>query len=1528
MMINGKHSKLIRHGRSSVERVDWTSRRGMGRICRRRAGRIRCGGAAVQVFVMTALVLLPGAGLSGTARASQLYTASADEQGNDIKPQGGSPVRAPAELSDPVPGDFGMQPLDDGTGRENGQIQDPVPFKGESPTQDLFAPGGDRETQDDAVPGDPAGVPDANLPGDNGQLQDIFFTEGDTYPADSRSDNEEGIPVDEIFITDGGQDGFMPEDGSFESDAAGSGASVFGEDAPNGNGQAEFDQNDIIQAGDGQAGTDQGESAQSDKDQGESGQTGSDQAVIDLGGSAQTGDGQADISPGGSMQDGNDQAGINSGGSRQSDNDPSGNRQDGDAQAGSSQSENGQDGGPQEVILREETGPGENAPSPGPAMYAPNSDQSDPGGWQALSPDPFGLSPLTRGPGEDDGWELHLLYYDSETDHGETALLPEQEIIWDATESSRSRTFRIQIHYKNEKTERSWQPGELMIECPDLRSLFLDGLPDEPMAMVPQIAADPVGTRTPAYDWSYVREPSDSGSGYVYRFYNNVAIEEQTNCEGSIQISWPLVSSYGKNCGSFDFSASMQGTVSESIHMSFTSTVKQIQTKKEAFKLVSGVGLPAGDYIWVRYVLSSKSYTNTPGVRHVDPQTAWFEDELPDGCLVLNLQKNPVQPYSGNIYRFAPDSFSISYSTEEMVTTCYVGYPRQPYGTMTLTNVVTLWGGFFMGNARYGEVSECRSISSGSAQIAVADFAFTYTGDLYGLTKKPMDYRMNTNLMRTGWDQGCFRLGVTAVYDGTPVTLRVGDDLAGILYNDGAFRLLEEGSYHYRMVRIPVLENFDGQKLAESSYTCSLYIRRCGSPDYVLFQTLNSNSEKTFSFSEEDEVAGWYVEFQDLHDSLRITGYEGSRRNRIVTAVSVHDENVTDEAEIFNFAYLRVFMNGAEIPLAGFENYSTQMTQEYIASRDMELYGTYLCRDWASVRALPLKNGVCIKKTMVSRFAKDDASSCFRGTAELAMQLVKGEMESFNNTFYGYEAYDLLPAGVEIVDADSFTVSTGRGRVWSGIRTMSGRTFSQNDYLAYVLAHSSFSVIPNWRQTGRTMVRYLLDYTDDPMDLTGLNARALTLDAPVVSDWTLELIDLQIRFPLVYSYDSYLEYGREVENLAYLKEYGRELRDYMLIRGDGVYSYLPGIYVQDQGEWDAAAVDINENGITDEYFVMNSYYSLISETVSTHQDVLLTVQTDQTPYTSGTAYSTELTPYTYKLRVRTGSERVTNLVLYDSLEAQTPEQTHWRGSFAGVDTSYALAQGYHVKVYYSSGTDPGNLEEDASWLEYSSGVDPAQVRSLAFLFADSNGANAVIPATSLTYVLITMQAPTAEEGAVINRARTRWNAITTLGETVPEITGIQSNQVSVLLGNQQMTPEPVSLLIRKEIRSSELVLPHGNVVSLFRIEGTDLEGTPHTWYRALQMNDDSQAADGEDGFDLCASDTVSLPPGRYRVSEEPVIRYSLSQITGLTGGTADGQAAVFDFAASGLKEASVTFRNTKTTDQDRSHTALVRNVIG
>ena len=69
----------------------------------------------------------------------------------------------------------------------------------------------------------------------------------------------------------------------------------------------------------------------------------------------------------------------------------------------------------------------------------------------------------------------------------------------DATESSRSRTFRIQIHYKNEKTERSWQPGELMIECPDLRSLFLDDLPDEPMAMVPQIAADPVGAQSPLY---------------------------------------------------------------------------------------------------------------------------------------------------------------------------------------------------------------------------------------------------------------------------------------------------------------------------------------------------------------------------------------------------------------------------------------------------------------------------------------------------------------------------------------------------------------------------------------------------------------------------------------------------------------------------------------------------------------------------------------------------------------------------------------------------------------------------------------------------------------------------------------------------------------------------------------------------------------------------------------------------------------------------------------------------------------------
>lgn len=195
------------------------------------------------------------------------------------------------------------------------------------------------------------------------------------------------------------------------------------------------------------------------------------------------------------------------------------------------------------------------------------------------------------------------------------------------------------------------------------------------------------------------------------------------------------------------------------------------------------------------------------------------------------------------------------------------------------------------------------------------------------------------------------------------------------------------------------------------------------------------------------------------------------------------------------------------------------------------------------------------------------------------------------------------------------------------------------------------------------------------------------------------------------------------------------------------------------------------------------------------------------------------------------------------------DKKFWQGSFLGIDTSYmenktwmvhdpkdenANSDGYVskkivVKPYYS--TDPeetdlylteqtivtedgievsktifkedenGNILKNTNWKEYTDDVDKGTVKSLAFELLDAEtGKPAVIPANSLLYVLVKMQAPadpyegddTIDQSKrplskdiktyAYNNCWTQWNPIDeTFNTKVDFVTGIHSNIVRVAL---------------------------------------------------------------------------------------------------------------------------------------------------
>ena len=139
-----------------------------------------------------------------------------------------------------------------------------------------------------------------------------------------------------------------------------------------------------------------------------------------------------------------------------------------------------------------------------------------------------------------DDWRLEAFFLDIEADNGRN---PVQDATWDTGELSYSnqvnRVFTLQVNYHNENMNQSYQPGELQLRVPN------------PFANIDKTATgfeveaysfgdDPIDSENPTHDWFY-NSDTYLDDGY-FVFTNRVPFEAQANVEGSVQITFNLLS--------------------------------------------------------------------------------------------------------------------------------------------------------------------------------------------------------------------------------------------------------------------------------------------------------------------------------------------------------------------------------------------------------------------------------------------------------------------------------------------------------------------------------------------------------------------------------------------------------------------------------------------------------------------------------------------------------------------------------------------------------------------------------------------------------------------------------------------------------------------------------------------------------------------------------------------------------------------------------------------------------------------------
>ena len=1075
-----------------------------------------------------------------------------------------------------------------------------------------------------------------------------------------------------------------------------------------------------------------------------------------------------------------------------------------------------------------------------------------------------------------DNWELSTVFYDSTVNNGKTPLT---EINWDASDGSYKdgtpRVITVQINYKNTSAITTYQPGELEITIPNLiyttkNTYNRDYLKNwETSAKVG--ANNSLNT---GYDWIYLDGVTTiDNTVETLKFNNAYTIEENANFEGSIQIIYtikPLEENpekYQDEC-SHIFSTTLQATltskveeynlnvISNTIAFDYNRTyyhpwVKDTYTLyKTASKISSFDGMPnnATNYIWVKYNLSVNAEKGrflcgmSNSYPYIDISDVFISDYLPEGCIVIDKNGNEISLINNLLFVSESNLTLDDYgnrSYAKLYCAVYVGYPINSYNeinnNLNITNTAEVYG-------TYASEIETSFLDDATVSLNLANFKFEYNGNLYGLSKTGSTYQQINSYSHSspkmmyqsiidndGRNIAQWKISPTTYFTGTPLTVRIGDDLLCSTDSSGKYNITSDNDYYYTEISIPCIYNRNNEMIPAGKYNMTLYVRYANSNEFVQYGESFTNNSSTYYlynkkiiFNNNEKVCAWYLQIDSMN--------EGISKFPIYATMRFVDPNIKESGTLCNFAYLKVFSQNENGTLnllnSVTENsYGNFITKELIASYDISYHKDYIQRacssiDWDYYTMLTFDPNQSISKTNRSSIVQDNENEVFKGSFNLTAKLYSTEydgnvsekvfLEQVPDKCYqtNIVLYDLLPIGMtltstaeDIINSAYLQDSSYMKRYKNVYNFQRELAFNTNEeMLAFFKDHTVISIIENWENTGRTRLKIEVDFSDFPLLFLGQYSLYQTggtsvRDTPIVFPYSFNI-----------SYDSFIEYGNVWKNRVYAQS-----------KDENIYNLVNSSLV-DNGLYDMDAVDITNDNNTEDKLLTSYATTTITSIISTHQDVTTYVKTDQSNYSTGIVDASCNSEYEYKLRVRTGAANVTNLVIYTSIEEAQPNRTRWHGEFMGVDTAYAENKGYAVKVWYSPNKTVGTLAEDTSWQVYDEAtIDKSKVKSLAFQYLvetdDTTGTNidaidpAVLPANSLTYVLVKMKSPANENETRLARMDcwTQWNAIDEFDRPVDFITGINSNIVKVALPNsvKEDSSPFISLKFRKEIQGTD-----------------------------------------------------------------------------------------------------------------------------
>ncbi|MBQ9048416.1 MAG: Cna B-type domain-containing protein [Solobacterium sp.] len=886
---------------------------------------------------------------------------------------------------------------------------------------------------------------------------------------------------------------------------------------------------------------------------------------------------------------------------------------------------------------------------------------------------------------------------------------------------------------------------------------------------------------------------------------------------------------------------------------------QQFTLAKDAEKISSyeGLGEHAADYTWVKYTFAAAPYVSTgmdafdtsvtrlgqSGIQaphhsypYIFAHSGVVVDTFPDDCVVLDYRhQTPAlhteQTGEGTTYRIRPADI------DKGDYYVYVGYPKSIYNeeadNMHITNHADLYG-------IYGDRSAEEKLAESEISIDLSDFAFVYTGDLYRVDKYNAEHNYSHNYywhsddvyLRTqdilndySGNEHTWHVQPYVNYPGYPYDMVIGDDLMYSTGPDGTVTRLEDDDYYFsKLDYFPAwIYNSSGTRIPTNKYDCELWIRRAGNTEYELYKSFRNGATTTgnyydhyFAFTREDAVVGFYFVIKDLTEGFK-PNYLSALR---VTTKFIRDD-IPARGRLHNFSYLDIYRKVGDQRILDNEpdldSYATEFTKKEIAAYDMATTGHYHQRgtdyiDWKPYVIPSLQTRLNAGKTLVSPgLVQEVNNKRFAGTFRIAAGYTNTipfepdyiddyrapEQEKY--LVHGYQFYDLLPEGMQLLSSEDEILDNvylavayhGENPYERNVNVSTAETYiydrnmnllDYQDFERICKDRTTVKTVNNWNNTGRTYISVVCDLSDYPVFFSNdFNGKTHEESQSMWYGWMLAT---EYKFSIPYT--SVEDFGPNYLNYVYTEPCPEDT----------------SVLLQNPVEKDV--LDLNENGSTDDDMKRARAAVNTASAPASLQGLTKLVETRYNSFTTGTAFAGLDQDYRYRLRVSSGSTKVTDLVIYDSVEAYayTPEgemawaagdNPYWQGNLIGVDTSFAESKGYTVNVYWSAEEQPGRLGEDTGWTLLSEETDLSAVKSLAFEYLDRDGNPVVLPENTSTYVEVRMHSPASEDvtAKAYNGSWVNWTALDEYDHPIMFIEGIASNIVSVSLN------EKIELPVRK-----------------------------------------------------------------------------------------------------------------------------------